>query len=272
MPVTTSKANALKFEVGEEYIMDLSGDDVKVKCEALGKKDDDGKKLISVIDETNAETYDCYPHELKALPAKKGKKEDPEEEEVKPKKTKKAESEEQEEEEKVKPKGKTSGGFWSKTKTAEDFATGLPIGTWEALAFNGESEDKGKGWNIFLEVVGVNADGDDAKKVNGIKNRIYYQIFDKNGEYNEVGAGILRKDLIKVGFTEDDLNSMDDSSPDSLREDLDLLLKKLRKREPWISVKIVKQKNDDRYTQCYIQGLMEDQDDKPANPLEGFDK
>lgn len=269
MPVPTKKSETPKFNVDDEVIVEIDGKDVKCTVEALGIKDEKtGKKMIRVHNSAESESYDCFPEELK--PAKKSaKKEDPEEDEEKPA-PKKKKVEEPEEEEDEKPKAKKSGGFFKNTKPAEDFVGGLPIGDWEALIFNGQTDDKGKGFNVFLELVGVNAEESD--KVNGVKQRVFYQIFNDKGEFNEQGTSFLKRDLIKVGYEEEDLDSIDDSSMDSLKDDLNLLLKKLRKREPWISIKVGVQKNDPSRTNTYIQGLMDGQEDKPENPLENSDK
>lgn len=148
-------------------------------------------------------------------------------------------------------------GGWNSTKPVVNTgAGGFPVGTWEALAFNGAAEEKeGKGVNAYIEYVGVHDDD-----VNGKKQRQYFNIKDDAGNWGE-GVGYFKGALVTLGYDEDSL----EIDEDDLVEDLNRLLKKLRKMEPWVSLKVKEGKSG--YTNVYLNGLMDDQNDKPTNPL-----
>jgi hypothetical protein len=253
MPVKTAK---IEFAVGDEVIMDLDGTDTPAKVVKFK-----GNNII--VEDSDGSEYECEPHELTKKPAKKSSKvvEEPEEEEEEPKPAKKSkkteEPEEAEEEPEEKPAAKKGKG-WNATKPAAKKDFGFPVGNWEALAFDGGTTEKGKAVSAFIDLVGVN---DEA--VTGIQQRKNYTLKDDKGSWNDDGIGFFKADLIDLGFTEDQIDAVDQ---DELAESVAKLLKKLRKMEPWVSVR-AKKKGD--YINVFIQGLMDNQEDKPENPLAG---
>jgi hypothetical protein len=250
MPV---KAKAVKFAVGDKVSVDIDGTDTECKVTKLK-----GENYI-VADEDGT-TYECEPHELKPLEeeeetSKKKKKPAAEEEEETPApKKKKAAAEEGEET----PKKKKGGLGWNATAPADEVkAFGLPVGQWEALAFNGVCEGgKGKSLLAYVEYVGVHDD-----EVTGKTQRAYYTIIDEKGQPSE-GIAYFKRDLLTLGFTEEQL----EIDEDEVEDELNKLLKKLRKMEPWVTIN-VKANSKTGQTNLYLNGIMDDQEDKPANPL-----
>lgn len=263
MPVKASKP---EHTVGEKVIMVMEdGEEIPVEITKL-------KGDNFVVEDDQGTTYECEPHEIKPL-KKKAKKEEPEEEEEKPVKKKKAEPEEPEEEETPKKSKKSSDKeddgdskpakkkSWSDFKAAEkNKAMGMPVGNWEALAFNGlaEEDEKTDKVTAYVEYVGV---GDEA--VSGVTQRGYYSIRDDNGSYTE-GVGYWKRDMMELlGLEEDEIDeAIDDKDP---TDGMNSIMKKLRKKEPWASIRVKKGKGDNN--NLYLQGLMDDQDEKPKNPL-----
>jgi hypothetical protein len=257
-------ASKVKFAVGDEVTFEMNDDTVTGTVKKM-------KGANYMVEDGEGTVYECEPSELTAVeeetPAPKKKKaavEEEEEETPAPKK-KKAAAEEEEEEEAPKKKGakpaaKGSTG-WNSMKPAEESkGGGLPIGDWEALAYTGLAEEGEKGLSAYIEYVGVHDDD-----VNGKTQRAYYNLKDADGEWSE-GATYFKRDLLILGFEEEQLELSDEDDNDAIIEEFNKLLKKLRKMEPWVSIK-VKPAKKAGYTTLYLGGLMDDQEDKPENPL-----
>lgn len=270
MPV---KAKAAKFTKDDKVMVDIDGTDTL--CTVTKLKGDN-----YIVTDEEGTVYECEPHELtlatdeeeeeetpKKKSAKKPAAEEEEEEETPAPKKKKAAPESEEEEEEEKPakkavKGKKKGGLgWNDTAPAEAAKSfGLPPGQWEALAYNGVCEaGKGEGIQAYIEYVGVHDD-----EVTGKTQRGYYTIVDEKGNPSE-GIGYFKRDLITLGFTEEQLE-IDESDNETVIEELNKLLKKLRKMEPWVTISVKVNAKTGNST-LYLNGVMDDQEDKPANPL-----
>lgn len=250
MPKPSTKTVS-KFAIGDRVLLDM--DDGKghvVPCEVIGLDPDPKHKALAYkVSTDDGEQYDCEPHEVEAAPAGKAKaKPSPEE--------KPEEQAEEETEEPAKPTAKKGGG-WNATKPAGPQAKGLPLGNHEAIIYEGVVEETGKKISAYLSVIGVNS-----KEAHGHTSRIYFNIRDEKGEWNDQGNAIFKQRLVDIGYTEEELE-LDESN---LVEDLQTLLKKLKKKLPWVSIKVVPQKTNPAYTNIFIQGLMDDQENKPEIP------
>jgi len=90
-------------------------------------------------------------------------------------------------------------------------------------------------------------------------------IIDADGNPQEQGISYMKADLHDMGIDDDDIN---DAVPDTedMEEFIDALnkfLKKVGKMRPWVSIRVVPPKKTGYGNTIYIQGLMEDQDQKP---------
>lgn len=268
MPVPAKSKH--EFAVDDDVIMDLDGEPTPVKVTKLKS----GGNYM--VEDNDGSTYECEPHELSAKKAAKKKKAEPEEEEEetpkkkkkaapepeeeeeeeeKPAKKKKKPADEEEEEEETKP-AKKGKGWFNKTEAVKGKGNvGLPVGKWEALAYNGAAEEKGKGIQVYIEYAGVHDED-----VNGKTQRQYFTLVDEKGKPSD-GVGYFKGAMETLGFSEEDL----EIDEDDMVEELNRLLKKLRKREPWVSITVKEGKGG--YNNLYLNGLMDDQEDKPENPL-----
>lgn len=252
-----------KFAIGDLVLIDMTGDGqftVPAEIIELNPKDDKGKKIgdykVTVTEGEDAGVnYDCATAELQAKPAKKaGTKVKPEPEPE----PEEAEPEEQPAKPANKKAVKASGPGWNDVKPAPEVTGGFPLGNHEALIYSGECVEQEDGRiRVTLDFVGVND-----KKVEGVTQKLFCAVRNEKGEWNQQGLEYLKRDLFKIGFTEEDL-AIDD---DTLVEDLNTLLKKLKKRTPWVAIRVVQQRNNTQYTQLYIQTLMDDQGSKPEIP------
>lgn len=266
--------------------MDLDGDEVKCtvkkikadgnylvedeegtvyQCEPQELKPAKGKKAAPVEDDEDDEEDKPAPKKKKAAPVEEDDtddsddSDDSDDEKPAPKKNKKIVDEDESEEDSGKMAAKSKAPSWNKAKPAQQSAVGLPVGNWEALAYTGACVVEGKGIQAYIEYVGVHDDD-----VNGKTQRAYYTLKDDKGVWTE-GTTYFKRDLITLGFEEEDLEVADDSDDEEFAEAITKILKKLRKREPWVSIKIKDGKGG--YTRLFLNGLMDDQDDKPENPL-----
>lgn len=248
MPKVTKEV--AKFKVDDEVIMDLNGEDVPCKVVKL-------KGGNYITEDKDGSEYECEPHELtiaekkKKAPAAEAEDDTPP---AKPKKQAAAEVEDEPTPDKTPAKTKVKG--WNDAKAATSKA-GFPIGNWEALAFNGACESDGKKLSAYVDFAGVN---DEA--VEGLTQRIYWTLKDEKGQWTE-GVTYMKGALLTLGFKEEQLE-IDESE---VEEELNKLLKKLRKTEPWVTVRAKEGKGG--YVNLYLNGLMDDQSDKPENPLAG---
>lgn len=148
------------------------------------------------------------------------------------------------------------GSFTSKPP-ADPSGARLPVGTFEALIGSGECSTNDKGTSAYLEFTLVNGDSD------GMSGRKFYQLYDENDEPLDLGIGILKRDMIDIGFEDDVFDELDDSSIKKLVAGLNDILKRLKKLQPWVGIRTQDKKG---YINIYIQQLMEDQDQKPEMP------
>lgn len=268
-----------KVAVGDDVIIEMN--DEELKC-TVSKIKSSGN---IIVEDAEGSTYECEPHEVKPAKAAKKKAADEEEEEETPKKKKAAVEEEDDEpapkkkkaaaeeddepapkkkkaadddDEPAAPKKKKLG--WGSQAPAEQKNVGFPVGNWEALAFNGAPEAEKKKLSAFIEYVGVHDE-----EVKGKTQRVYYQLKDDKGNWLE-GVGYFKRDLLLLGFSEEQLELTDEDDDEAVIADLTKLLKKLRKMETWVSLKAKHDKTRE-YINLFLNGPMDDQDDKPENPL-----
>lgn len=247
MPKPKPKAKSkpsIEFEVGQTVTFD--NDETEEQGTIVSINEDDGE--IDV--ETSENTFTCKPKELTLVETKSKKK------------TKETVVEEEEpKEEKLAKKEKSStrsyGKLFSSKKPADQGAFGFPLGNWEALAVGGECAENDKGVSAFIDFVGVN-DAD----VEGKSQRIYSQLFDTDGEPLD-GISFFRKNLIILEIVDEDWEP-EGESLDELIEEINQVLKKIKKKLPWVTVQTKKGKGG--YTNTYLQGLMENQEEKPELP------
>lgn len=212
------------------------------------------KKDSAVVTLPNKQAYDCEFDEIHEAEAPD---DDPEPEPKKKVKKGKTESEEEETPKGKKGKGKNIGALFNSKEVADPLNQGFPLGNHEALVGGGEAATSDKGTSAYIEFVGVTSE-----EVEGKTMRQYFQLLNADDEPLD-GISYFKRAMVDLGVDEDDLE-IDAADTEELVEGINSLLKKLGKVEPWVSVKVVKGKNE--YNNLYIQGLMEDQDQKPEMP------
>lgn len=230
---SSKSAPASVFEVGDKVLLlDENDEEVQGEITAIDKK-------------TKTATIDCgdnnYEEELTKLKPFKGEEEP--EPEPEPKNRLKSKS----------GKATSLGSIFKKAKAApEGGGGGFPAGNWEALIVGASTEiDKQENTRGIFEVVGV---GDD--EVEGKKAKIGYTLMNKDGSE---GAGMeyFKRDLVKLNVETDGIET---------DEDLENALEEVSKAEPWIDVTAKPQKDNPQYVNIYIDGLKDDQDNKPEAP------
>lgn len=246
MPKAKKTADAT-FEEGQRVEIDMGDGNTS---EGIVTKV--GKKSCDVETDDN-EVLECEFSELTLIPDK-----EPEPEPPKKGKGKPAKDEPEPKQKSAKSSGTRSlmAAFNSRKPAANTM--GLPIGSHECLVAGGEAAENDKGTNVYIEYVLVNADDDD---MNGKSQRKYFQLVDSDGEGLQ-GADYFKKDLIDLGLEEEDFENRPEE--EDLIDFLNGILKKLGKMQPYVSVKVVEGKGG--YTNLYLNGLMEDQDNKPDMP------
>lgn len=184
-------------------------------------------------EEYNVEIADLKPAEVEE------EAEEAEEEEEKPAKKKVAGK---------KGKGTSLGRLFDETDAAPEMGGGFPEGNWEALITGGAIEETDKGTSAYFELVGVNDED-----VEGKTQRLYYQLVTPD---DEAGAGLpfFKRDLAKLGYE------------DVASDDVEATFEEIIEEEPWVSVNVRPRKDGSGYNNIYLDGLMDDQDDKPSNP------
>lgn len=208
------------------------------------------KKDSAVVTLPNKQAYECEFEEITEAEAP-----DDEPEPEPKKKVKKGKTDP--EEEKPKGKGKNISALWNSKEVADPIAAGFPLGNHEALVGGGEAATSEKGTSAFIEFVGVGSE-----EVEGKTMRQYFQLLNDEDEPLD-GISYFKRAMVDLGVEEEELE-IDAADTEELVEGINDLLKKLGKIEPWVSVKVVKGKN--QFNNLYIQGLMEDQDQKPEMP------
>lgn len=150
----------------------------------------------------------------------------------------------------AKPKGRgTSFAKLFNEAEPADVVAGFPDGNWEALIIGGEvNEDDEKGISCYLEYVGVNDE-----KVEGKTQRTYFQLADAEGEPQQ-GLNYFKRALSLLGREEVQIEDI---------ADLTTIIEDIAADEPWVSIQVKTKKG---YSNIYLQGLMDDQDDKPERP------
>lgn len=251
------KEAEIEIKKGMRLAFTIEGDDQKGTVTEVAKngdftvENDDGVNVD--FEASEAGDVEILEEEAEEKPVKKGK----------PGKAKK-EAEEEVEEEEEKPKGKKGtrslAGAWRSTERAARGGGGFPVGAWEAIVAGGEAAETDKGVSAYLGFVGVNDD-----EVNGLGHRKYYQLFDADGEPQEQGIGYFKADLHDIGVDDDDIDAAipDTEDMEEFIDALNKFLKKVAKARPWLSVKVVPAKKKGYGNSLYVQGLMEDQDEKP---------
>lgn len=155
---------------------------------------------------------------------------------------------------KTKGKGSSFAKIFNSTPAAEGGAMGFPEGNWEALIVGGVLERGEKGLSAYFEFVGVGHED-----VEGRTQRKYYQLLDADDEPANDGQGIgfLKKDLALLGHGEFEI---DDESQ------LEAKLEEIAQEEPWVQIAAQRNKKNPQYVNLFLNGLMEDQADKPERP------
>lgn len=219
-----------KFKEGDSVTFDHK--DTTYKGVIL-EIDGEGNATIQDNDDEDQQ-YEVEVSELKLL-KEEGKKSAPVEEE--------------EEEPKKKGKGKGHGlGHLFKKAEKVEFAGGIPLGEHQALVTKIELIETDKGKRVDIELVGT-----DEEALGKVSKKIHF-LEDENGNPTEKGHSYLKADLENLGY---DIELVDDD------DDFDEMLKSVTKEQPWIDIKVVQRRDKPEYNNIYIQGLCEDQDDKP---------
>jgi len=261
MPKPAKKVvSAPKLKVDNRVQFMIGDDEYKGTVTTMNK---DGSFEVESDDEQKFEFEAKEAKDVTVLDEEPEAEAEPEpEEEEKPKKpAKKAKVEEEEEQPKKKAKGgsRSLASAWKSAERAERSAGGLPIGNHEAIIVGGEASETDKGLSMFFTFAGVGAEAEDKHQ------RKYYQLFDADGEPLELGIGYLKADLHDIGLDDDDINDAvpECDNNEEFIEALNKLAKKIGKARPWLSIRVVAPKKAGYSNTIYIQGLMEDQDQKP---------
>lgn len=152
---------------------------------------------------------------------------------------------------KSKGKGTSLAGALKNAEVPEG-GGGLPSGSWEALIIGARTEEDKEGRRVgILEFCGV-GDSD----VEGKTQNSRSLLLDAEGA-ELPGLGWFKKDLLKL---EVDMDAIDSD------EELDQALEELAQREPWVDITVKPQKNNPQYSNIFLDGLKEDQDNKPERP------
>lgn len=239
----TKKTEDVVFEVGQRVSFDYDGNTTEGNVTSVNLK-----KEVCDVETDDNETLECDFDELTLVEKKVVKKS-----------SKKEESEEKEEKSSKKSSGGTRSltSLFKKAKVAPKNSFGLPPGNYECLVNGGEADQNDKGISAYLEYVAVNCED---SEIDGRSHRAFYGLVDADGEPQQ-GIEYFKRDLLELGITEEELEGLDDD--DDLIDAINKLLRKIAKAQPWVSVQ-VKQKGD--YTNLFLQGVMEDQDQKPDMP------
>lgn len=228
------------FSVGDLVKFDNNGEETEGTITSVDAK----KKEADVEVEGLSDVLICDFDEMTVIP--KGKK-----------KAKEVEETPDPEERPAKKGGKKSlKGSFNSVPPADPRALGIPPGNHEALITEGLADTNDKGTSVYLQYVAVNGE------VDGHSSRRFYGIYDADGDPNEQIIGFLKTDLMMLGLWDED-TEVDDSTVESIVEDLNVILKKLKKMQPWVSIR-VQQKGE--YLNIFLQQLMDDQDQKPDLP------
>lgn len=127
---------------------------------------------------------------------------------------------------------------------------GLPEGQFEALITGAEVRKDDNGTFVDFEATLVNTD--DAEH-DGRTGRMSYMLLDADGD-EAPGMGYFKRDLALLGqeteFEDDD--------------EFEAALEGLAEEEPWMSITV--KQNKQGYSNIYLNGLQEDQEDKPERP------
>lgn len=146
---------------------------------------------------------------------------------------------------KKKSKAKRSlADIFDKTKPGR---ASFPVGTFKAyvvgLELDGEVEEDIEDQGPLVVKITFEGHEDEEEGVAGKSLPQRYTIVGKDGEINEVGIGILKGDLDVLGYE------------DVLLEDLEDICVDVEAERP---VVVIKTKQNNGYTNAYIQGLPED--------------
>lgn len=128
---------------------------------------------------------------------------------------------------------------------------GLPEGKHEAILVSAEIEAKDKGTFVYFDYVLVNED--DAEQ-NGMTGRASYMLLDEDGAVAQ-GMEYFKRDLSLLGKGEVQFNSDDEVAE---------MLSELGNEELWVSINV--KENTRGYSTIYLNGAMENQEDKPETP------
>lgn len=256
MPKAKNKPEPEVFipEKGGKVSFDMDGEETFGIVTSVDKK-----KQIAEVKGEDGTLYDCRFDELTGVPDEE-EKEEKEEEEEEEKPSKKSSGKKVKEADEDEGGGKKSYASAFNRSKPKERGGGFPVGNHEALVNGGECSDTDKGIKVKIQFVGVNGE-----EVEGKIQHQFYNLKGENGEWNEDGVGFFKRDMIEFGFDEDDLTS-DASDDEEFVEFVNGLLKRLKKMLPWVAIRVVEQKNKPGFTNIFINGLMEDQDQKPELP------
>lgn len=236
-----------EYEIGQDVQFDWDGKD----CIGTITKVNAKKKELDVegddIPPGTVCTFDECTIVKKGKVKKEKEKEEPEEEPEKPAKTS------------GKGKGLSLKDKLNAKPPAESGPMGLPEGTHECLVVDGLCETNAKGTSAYLEFCIVNSEDEE---LNGRSGRKFYQLIDPDGEALD-GVSYLKADGMLIGMMDEEFE-LEGDTLEEIVDEFNAVLKKLKKKEPWVSVNVVPGKG--QYKNIYLQSLMEDQEDKPEKP------
>ncbi len=152
-----------------------------------------------------------------------------------------------------KGKGVSLAKLFNKAEKKEGGGGGIPPGEWDALLVEAGYTVTENGHAAFFQYVGTNSD---EEEVFGKSSKKMFFLIDKDGNPNENGWDYFKTDLVTLGF-EEELEDEVDS------DEMDRILKKIAKKQPWVELNVVPRKDDPRYNNIYVNAMKEDQDDKP---------
>lgn len=148
-------------------------------------------------------------------------------------------------------KGSSLSAALNAATPAPDGGGGLPLGKWEALLVAAEIEEGDFGTRGVFTVVGVND-----TEVEGKKDYVRYLLLNPDGTEGQ-GLQYFKRDLAKLGL--EDVEFADD-------DELNTTMTALGDEQKWIDINVVPQKNNKAYTNVYIDGLKDEQENKPECP------
>jgi hypothetical protein len=151
-----------------------------------------------------------------------------------------------------KPKTKSLASMF---ESAEPAKAGPPLGRHEALITGVSDLDTDQGLSVSLECIIVNSEENEGRKA-----FLNYGILKRE----EVDGEIEETASQGIGYLKRDMELLDHPlvGPEN-KKDLLKQMQAIADEEPWVNIEV---KKKGIYTNVFLQGVQEDQDDKPERP------